>query len=35
TWMIRHLKDNPWTSRDNDPRYNWLLEKDVTIWPNK
>lgn len=34
-WMIRHLKDNPWTSRDNDPRYNWLLEKDVKIWPNK
>ena len=35
TWMIRHLKDNPWTSRDNDPRYNWLLEKDAKIWPNK
>jgi len=34
-WMIRHLKDNPWTSRDNDPRYDWLLEKDVKIWPNK
>jgi 5-deoxy-glucuronate isomerase len=34
-WMIRHLKDNPWTSRDNDPRYNWLLEDDVKIWPNK
>jgi 5-deoxy-glucuronate isomerase len=35
TWMIRHLKDNPWTSRDNDPRYLWLLEKDAKIWPNE
>lgn len=35
TWMIRHLEENPWTSRDNDPRYNWLLEKDVKIWPDK
>ena len=35
TWMIRHLKDNPSTSSDNDPRYNWLLEKDVRIWPEK
>ncbi len=34
-WMIRHLKDNPWVSRDNDPRYNWLLEPDVKIWPEK
>ena len=34
-WMIRHLKDNPWTSRDNDERYTWLLEKDAKIWPNK
>jgi len=34
-WMIRHLKDNPWTSRDNDPRYTWLLEKDAKIWPNR
>ena len=34
-WMIRHLKDNPWVSRDNDPRYNWLLEKDAKIWPEK
>lgn len=35
TWMIRHLKGNPWTSRNNDPRYTWLLEKDAKIWPNK
>lgn len=34
-WMIRHLADNPWTSRDNDPRYTWLLEKDAKIWPDK
>jgi len=34
-WMIRHLVANPWTSRDNDPRYVWLLEKDAKIWPNK
>ena len=34
-WMIRHLDNNPWTSRDNDPRYTWLLEKDVKIWPNR
>jgi 5-deoxy-glucuronate isomerase len=34
-WMIRHLKDNPWTTRDNDPRYTWLLDKDAKIWPEK
>lgn len=32
-WMIRHLENNPWTSRDNDERYNWLLEENVKIWP--
>jgi 5-deoxy-glucuronate isomerase len=25
-WMIRHLTDNPWTTRDNDPIHAWLLE---------
>lgn len=35
TWMIRHLENNPWISRDNDPRYNWLLERDAKIWPEK
>ncbi|MDF3000267.1 MAG: iolB [Bacillota bacterium] len=35
TWMIRHLENNPWVSRDNDPRFNWLLEKDAKIWPNQ
>jgi 5-deoxy-glucuronate isomerase len=24
-WMIRHLTDNPWTTRDNDPIHTWLL----------
>ena len=26
-WMIRHLPGNPWTTRDNDPAHEWLLEK--------
>ncbi|MGB8453356.1 MAG: 5-deoxy-glucuronate isomerase [Anaerocolumna sp.] len=25
-WMIRHLDNNPWTTRDNDPLHEWLLE---------
>jgi 5-deoxy-glucuronate isomerase len=32
-WMIRHLENDPWISRDNDPAYEWLLEKNVKIWP--
>lgn len=34
-WMIRHLENNPWVSRTNDSRYEWLLEKGVKIWPEK
>ncbi len=34
-WMIRHLKENPWTSRIDDESHKWLLEKDVKIWPEK
>jgi 5-deoxy-glucuronate isomerase len=34
SWMIRHLDGNPWNSRDVDPRYKWLLEPGVKIWPN-
>lgn len=34
-WMIRHLPDAPWTTRIDDHRYRWLLEKDVKIWPDK
>lgn len=26
-WMIRHLKDNPWTARENDPDHIWLLNE--------
>ena len=33
-WMIRHLDNNPWTARVNDERFTWLLEKDVSIWPD-
>jgi 5-deoxy-glucuronate isomerase len=25
-WMIRHLPGNPWTTRVDDPRYNWIKE---------
>lgn len=25
-WMIRHLENNPWTTRDNDPLHEWLLK---------
>jgi 5-deoxy-glucuronate isomerase len=34
-WMIRHLENNPWIGRTNDKRYEWLLEKDVKIWPDR
>ncbi|NLK28485.1 MAG: 5-deoxy-glucuronate isomerase [Clostridiales bacterium] len=26
-WMIRHLENNPWKTRDNDPLHTWLLEQ--------
>lgn len=26
-WMIRHLRDNPWTDRELDPKHTWLLEE--------
>lgn len=25
-WMIRHLPGNPWTTRDDDPKYLWIKE---------
>lgn len=34
-WMIRHLKNNPWTERIDDEDHKWLLKKDVIIWPEK
>ena len=35
SWMIRHLDGNPWNSRDIDKRYEWLLDENVKIWPDK
>lgn len=26
-WMIRHLENDPWTTRDNDPAHVWLLNE--------
>ncbi len=26
-WMIRHLPNDPWTTRDNDPDHVWLLDE--------
>ena len=26
-WMIRHLPGNPWTTRDDDPRYIWIKQQ--------
>ncbi len=26
-WMIRHLPNDPWVSRDLDPKHTWLLEQ--------
>lgn len=34
-WMIRHLDNNPWIGRTNDSRYEWLLENNVKVWPQK
>lgn len=27
-WMIRHLPDNPWTERIDDPDHTWLFEEE-------
>lgn len=35
TWMIRHIKDNPWVDRLNDPQHEWLLEANPDIWEPK
>ncbi len=34
-WMIRHLENNPWNKRVNDARYEWLLDENAAIWPEK
>lgn len=31
-WMIRHLDNNPWTDRVNDPAHAWLLDPSAKIW---
>lgn len=31
-WMIRHLDDNPWTNRIDDPAHTWLHDKDAALW---
>lgn len=34
-WMIRHLDDDPWTSRIDDEDHTWLLDPKAKIWPQK
>lgn len=34
-WMIRHLEQNPWTTRENEEAHLWLLEEDAIIWKPK
>ena len=31
-WMIRHLENNPWTARIDDPVHSWLHDPDALIW---
>lgn len=31
-WIVRHLKNNPWTQRIVPKEHEWLLEKDVTYF---
>lgn len=34
-WMIRHLDNNPWTTRVNEKCHEWLLDENQVVWPNK
>lgn len=34
-WMIRHLENNPWTTRVNEKCHEWLLDESAVVWPNK
>lgn len=34
-WMIRHLKDNPWTTRIDDKAHTWIVKGDAEIWEGK
>lgn len=31
-WMIRHLDNNPWTDRVDNPDHTWLHDKNAVIW---
>lgn len=31
-WMIRHLENNPWTERIDDPAHTWLYDKNAQFW---
>lgn len=31
-WMIRHLPNDPWQSRIDDPAHTWLHDPDAKIW---
>ncbi len=31
-WMIRHLENNPWVDRIDDPAHAWLHDKNAVIW---
>lgn len=32
TWMIRHLPDNPWADRIDDPQHEWTRDPNAKIW---
>ncbi len=34
-WLIRHLDNEPWTKRIDDPKHTWTLEKDIKIFEPK
>ncbi|SFL83893.1 5-deoxy-glucuronate isomerase [Halanaerobium salsuginis] len=32
-WMIRHLEENPWIDRVDEPEHKWLYNPAAKIWP--
>lgn len=34
-WMIRHLENNPWTTRIDEPAHRWLRNENAIVWPDK
>ncbi len=34
-WLIRHLDNDPWTKRIDDPKHTWTLEKDIKLFEPK